>query len=148
MPTIIKTLKRLISRFYKPDQYAPHKTGLQGEIIEARHLKQHGYRILATRYRRGAHEEIDIIARQHNVLVFVEVKTRKSTDYGRPFSAVTKSKHRALSRAAVHYMQRLRNPPEHYRFDVIEVVGENPVSMAIHHIEKAFLISSYFPIDW
>lgn len=141
-------LNRLISKFYNPPRYAPHKTGILGEKIAARHLKQHGYRILATRYRRGSHEEIDIIARQRNILVFVEVKTRKSPAYGRPFAAVTRAKQRALSRAAVHYMQRLRNPPEYYRFDVIEVIGENPASMEIHHIEKAFLISSYFPIDW
>lgn len=141
-------VNRLISGFFSRVEYAPHKTGITGETIAAGYLKKKGYRILAKRYRRGAREEIDIIARQHNVLVFVEVKTRKSLDYGRPFSAVNRSKQRALSRAAVHYMQHLQNPPEHYRFDVVEVTGDDPASMRVNHIEQAFQISHYFPIDW
>jgi putative endonuclease len=86
----------------------------------------------------GSRDEIDIVARQGSVLVFVEVKTRRNEDFGRPMDAVDRDKRRALSRAAVRYVSKLRRTPC-FRFDVIEVIGEpdggDPV---LRHIERAF----------
>jgi Holliday junction resolvase-like predicted endonuclease len=58
------------------------------------------------------------------VLVFVEVKTRKNEDFGRPISSVNKAKRHRLSRAAVGYLKRQKPPPDYFRFEVIEVIGE------------------------
>lgn len=71
--------------------------------------------------------ELDIVARQPRppVLVFVEVKTRKSEIAGRPASAVDAAKRRAQNRAARKYLQHLgTRRSKHWRFDVIEVIGD------------------------
>ena len=73
------------------------------------------------------------------VLVFVEVKTRKTEAFGRPGAAVNHAKRHYLSRAAVRYLKHLRHPPDAFRFDVVEVIGavDTPAPL-IRHIENAF----------
>jgi putative endonuclease len=114
-------------------------TGEWGEKVAERLLKKLGYRILGRRVRIGIRDEIDLVARDGKVLVFVEVKTRKAEDYGRPATAVDKEKRHVLSRAAVRYLKSLGNPHVPFRFDVVEVVGSvddpNPV---VRHIQSAF----------
>lgn len=116
-----------------------HAAGLWGEELAARMLAQKGYKILGTRVRLDARDEIDITARDDETLVFVEVKTRKTEHYGRPAAFVNRGKRHALSRAAVRYLKRIKFPAVNFRFDVVEVTGspgcENP---KIHHIENAF----------
>ena len=126
-------------------------TGRWGEDQAERFLKQQGYRIVGRRVRVGERDELDLVARREEVLVFVEVKTRKSEEMGRPFSAVTLAKRRNLSRAAVRYMEKLgtsRRPP-YFRFDVVEVVGQpedrNPL---IRHIENAFTLYERYRLPW
>ena len=84
-------------------------------------------------------DEIDIVARKDASLVFVEVKTRRSEDFGRPLSAVNAAKRKALNRAAVRYLWQIGFPKLYYRFDTIEVVG-TPVDAApvVRHVENAF----------
>jgi len=112
-------------------------------------LKKKGYRILGTRVRMGKRDELDIVARMENMLVFVEVKTRRNENFARPLSAVTPSKQKTLSRAAARYLSRLTSRPPGFRFDVVEVIGEegdkNPV---IRHIEKAFRMNSRYHLQW
>lgn len=114
-------------------------TGRWGERQAERALRKRGYGILGRRVRVGDRDEIDLVARDGNVLVFVEVKTRETEDFGRPLSAVDTRKRQVLSRAAVRYLKQLKRPPQFFRFDVVEVVGGvetgNP---AIRHIENAF----------
>lgn len=115
------------------------ETGIWGENVAAKQLSDNGYSILGRRVRPDRHDEIDIIARKENVLAFIEVKTRASEAFGRPFTAVTAAKKRALCRAAAAYLRRAKYPHLFYRFDVIEVIGrtgdQNPV---IRHLEDAF----------
>jgi putative endonuclease len=117
----------------------PADTGEWGESQAARQLEDKGYKILGRRVRVGRRDEIDLVARHGAVLVFVEVKTRRSENFGRPSASVDRGKRHALSRAAVRYLQRLADPRIAFRFDVVEVIGEcrgpNPV---IRHIENAF----------
>jgi putative endonuclease len=84
-------------------------------------------------------DEIDLVARDGQALVFVEVKTRFSEQFGRPESAVDRRKRQVLSRAAVRYIRKLRDPQVCFRFDVVEVVGglrdRRPL---VRHIENAF----------
>jgi putative endonuclease len=115
------------------------KTGCWGEEEAARWLKAEKYKILGRRVRVGRHDELDIIARKNGVLVFVEVKTRRSEEWGRPFSAVNRAKRRNLSRAASAFLKKQKKPPDYFRFDVVEVVGEpGGGKPLVRHIENAF----------
>ena len=126
-------------------------TGRWGEDQAERFLKKQGYRIVGRRVRVGERDELDLVARREEVLVFVEVKTRKNEDLGRPLSAVTKAKRRYLSRAAIRYMERLgpaRRPP-YFRFDVVEVVGQpDDANPLIRHIENAFTLYERYRLPW
>jgi putative endonuclease len=114
-------------------------TGLWGEDEAERLLKGKGYRILGRRVRVGRRDEIDIVARSGDVLVFVEVKTRKGESFGRPSASVDSAKRHALSRAAVRYLQSLRDPRVKFRFDVVEVIGSTGEgALDVRHIENAF----------
>ena len=121
------------------------KTGKWGEGLAEKMLRRKKYRILGRRVRVGVRDEIDLVARDHEVLVFVEVKTRKQEDYGRPITAVDRKKRHALSRAAVRYLKRLKIQPDAFRFDVVEVIGSlgdgYPV---LRHIENAFQLDKHY----
>ena len=122
------------------------ETGLWGERRAEKALKQKGYRILGRRVRVGSRDEIDLLARDGEVLVFVEVKTRKSAAFGRPLSAVDRAKRHALSRAALRYLKGKGYPRLYVRFDVVEVIGhpagrEKPV---VRHIENAFTLDKRY----
>lgn len=117
--------------------------GSWGEDEAARMLAGKGYRILGRRVRFGPKDEIDIVARHAEVLVFVEVKTRADEDFGRPLASVNRAKRRAQSRAAMRYMRRLHPRPPYFRFDVVEVVRDTPSGAPeIRHIESAFTLES------
>ena len=114
-------------------------TGAWGEAQAERALRQKGYSILGRRVHVGRHDELDLIARDGAVLVFVEVKTRKTEAFGRPGAAVNHAKRHYLSRAAVRYLKHLRQRPNAFRFDVVEVIGTlNTPAPLIRHIENAF----------
>jgi putative endonuclease len=121
-------------------------TGIWGEAQAADYLQRHGLQILARRVRLDARDEIDLLARDQSTLVFVEVKTRRSEEFGRPITAVDRRKRHALCRAALRYMRKLHEQPPAFRFDVVEVIGwpllPGPL---IRHIENAFpLEKRYF----
>ena len=143
-------MKRWIEKWFKKSSEPAHlKSGRWGERQAARLLKKKRYKILGQRVRVGKRDEIDIVAGQGNALVFVEVKTRKNENYGRPFSAVNKEKRKRLSRAAVAYLKKRRIQPEHIRFDVIEVIGElGGDAPEIRHIENAFPLDSAYRLWW
>ena len=112
--------------------------GAQGEADARAYLTQKGARILEMNYRRPT-GEIDIIARQGGVMLFVEVKRRSSLRYGRPSEAVNRQKQAHILRTAQLYLQEKRLGDVPIRFDVIEVLpGE------IRHIENAFDASAFF----
>jgi len=113
--------------------------GEWGEEHSARFLSDGGYRILARNVRPDRRDEIDIVARYENTLVFVEVKTRADESFGSPITAVDRSKRHALNRAAAAYLKKAGYPDLFYRFDVIEVVGTpEGGEPLIRHIENAF----------
>ena len=125
----------------RPVPPAAQRAGAWGEQVAADFLERRGYRILGRNVRFGSRCELDLVARSPapEALVFVEVKTRRNEDFGRPASAVDRAKRRALGRAALRYLHRVKAKPAHVRFDVVEVVGspdrENPV---VRHVENAF----------
>jgi putative endonuclease len=97
--------------------------------VAAAFLRSRGYRILYRNYwtERG---EIDLVCRCGELLVFVEVRTRSSEDYGRPAESIDAEKQESVRRAARRYLDLLRREDINYRFDVVEVVlqkGQIPV---------------------
>lgn len=115
------------------------QTGVWGELEAEKYLRRKHYRILGRRVRVGGRDEIDIVARDGDVLVFVEVKTRASERYGRPLAAVDRRKREVTSRSAVRYMRKLKDPDVLFRFDVVEVIGTPEEGVdRIRHIEEAY----------
>ena len=114
-------------------------TGNWGEEKAASYLKRRGYRIVDRncRYRQG---EIDIVAEKRDLIIFVEVKTRKNASYAEAREFVTAAKQQRVIAAAQMWMQE--NACEKQpRFDVIEVYspnGEQSLHIKINHIENAF----------
>ncbi len=119
--------------------------GERGEKHAARYLRHHGYGILVKRFKTRA-GEIDIVCRHKDWLVFVEVKTRKSMDFGAPSEAVDREKQRHMSRAALDYLRLLGNPRVHFRFDIVEVImrdgARKPADIRL--IQNAFDLSEPF----
>jgi len=111
-------------------------TGVQGEEIAARYLLSKKYAIVQRNYR-CRYGEIDIIARKKNVLVFVEVKTRRNYAFGSPLEAVSLKKQRSISSVAQQYIQHEQLSGSAARFDVIAVLL-NSSCPEIEHIENAF----------
>ena len=103
--------------------------GKQGEDLACRELRRRGYAVLARGYR-TRWGEIDIVARDGDILVFVEVKTRRSPGFGGPLAAVNYRKQRRLINMARSYLLGRRGPEPPCRFDVVGVTlteGERPV---------------------
>lgn len=95
-------------------------TGSHGEDLACEFLKKHGYTILERNYRiRGG--EIDIVCKDQDYLVFVEVKTRYSHEYGPPLESVTGWKIKALKRTALFYVVKHNCGNKPYRLDVVAV---------------------------
>ena len=109
--------------------------GTQGEDIAIDFLRRKGYIILDRNWRSG-HKEIDIVARKDDTVVFVEVKARANTFYGKPEDAITRRKMHLLVLAADAYL-RYNAIDLEVRFDVVAITGtsEKPY---IRHYEHAF----------
>ena len=95
-------------------------TGKRGELLARNYLRKKGYRILETNYR-TRFGEIDIIARQKNTLVFIEVRTKNSTSFGTPEESLTAKKARHLRAAAYQYLHVHDKLPELWRIDFVAV---------------------------
>lgn len=111
-------------------------TGRTGEDLAVCYLESHGYTIVERNYRKRF-GEIDIIARDDECLVFVEVKTRGNSRFGSPFDAVDLHKQQQISRVALAFMTKYRCREIEVRFDVIAVYLEKP-SPRIELIKNAF----------
>lgn len=118
--------------------FASSAIGRRGEELAIEFLVRQRYRILERNYRKSF-GEVDIIARDKNTLVFIEVKTRQSTRFGTPFEAVDIRKQRQLSRIAQEYLQSHDSADVSARFDVIAVrLDRGSRLVAIDHLQNAF----------
>lgn len=113
-----------------------------GEAMAAKHLKASGFKLIERNYRSRI-GEIDIVARDGDCLVFVEVKTRKSVDHGEPFESVGAQKQKKLTQLAWSYAKRHRCLNTPIRFDVISIVMNSDEdtrssSPEIRHFKAAF----------
>lgn len=115
--------------------------GALGEREAKRHLQRLGLKFLTANFR-SLRGEIDLVFRDEDCLVFVEVKTRSSEAWTRPAAAVNARKRRLLSQTGLDYLKRLRNPPIKIRFDIVEVLLEAGKVREIRHLPNTFNLSS------
>nr|WP_321259518.1 YraN family protein [uncultured Pseudodesulfovibrio sp.] len=115
------------------------RTGNLGESAAARYLETKGFRVLERnwRYRQW---ELDLICRDRDTLVFVEVKTRKANSMASPADGLTRKKQARLVKAASHYLTQNNLWEDPCRFDLAAVVDTGS-SMDVEHCENAFDLS-------
>ena len=118
------------------------KHGQWGEDLAYDYLTQNGMEVLARNWRHKR-AEIDIIAREKGILVFIEVKARDSLLFGRPEEMVNKRKQRLLIDAAMAYMRSVGHEWE-IRFDIIAIVGNPDETREIAHYLDAFFPGLYY----
>jgi putative endonuclease len=111
--------------------------GSRGEDLAAAFLEKQGYAILERNYRcKGG--EVDIISRDGKILVFVEVKTRRTASYGVPQLSVTPFKQRQIMKAALTWLASHRKLEAPARFDVIAITIQGDREPVFDHIKNAF----------
>ena len=113
-------------------------SGKTGETAAAKYLKGKGYKILDRNFRK-TYGELDIVAQKDENIAFVEVKTRKSVDFGTPAEFVTLRKQKKLIKAAYAYIQEHDLDAE-FTFDIVEVYLAGRKIKEINHIINAFYI--------
>ena len=122
------------SRHHRLEEANNMQMGVWGEEQAAAYLRRKGYTILERDWRSG-HRDIDIIAQDGDYLIFVEVKARRSNDFGSPVAAVNYNKQRNLVRAINNYLH-YRHVEMPWRFDVVSIVGIPGQEPEIEHIES------------
>lgn len=130
----------LLQRLLKPALPLNLERGALGELAAKAHLKKLGLKFLVANYS-SARGEVDLIFRDRDCLVFIEVKTRSSEAWTRPAAFVNKEKRRRLSKAALDYLQLLKNPAIKFRFDIVEVLLEDGQVHEIRHLPNTFNLS-------
>ena len=114
------------------------QTGILGERLAADFLSGKGYRIVDTNFR-CAEGEIDIVARDHDCLVFVEVRTKRSRRFGCPEESITDRKKERLRTVATRYREEHEGLPDHWRIDVVAVEIEGDRPSRIDHLVNAIV---------
>lgn len=116
------------------------RRGALGERAAKQHLQTLGLKFLTANFRsdRG---EIDLIFRDADCLVFVEVKTRSSEEWTRPAAAVDARKKRLLSQTALDYLRLLKHPQVKIRFDIVEVLLRDGKVHEVRHLPNTFPMS-------
>jgi putative endonuclease len=136
------SLWSLIRRRFNPSPLPPHLLrGQRGEQAARELLAKSGIHCLTTNFR-CRYGEIDLICRDSECLVFVEVKTRSRQDWSRPADAVDRKRQQRLSRAALEYLRRIGHPPIKARFDVVEVLLHQDQVHEMRHLPNAFPLAS------
>jgi len=131
---------KLLFRFKNKSSHI--ELGAWGEEVAAKELKRRGFKILYRNYRGPYGGELDLICRDRETLVFVEVKTRSSEEYSRPLDAVNRKKQKLIQRGALAWLRLLGLPDLTFRFDVVEVIASKPPEIRL--IENAFQMPAWF----
>jgi putative endonuclease len=139
----MKLLEKLKTRFTRKEKPEHLRRGELGERSAKKFLRRQGLKFLAANFR-SARGEIDLIFRDEDCLVFVEVKTRSSEDWVRPAAAVNAERRRRLSQCALDYLRRLKNPPVNIRFDIVEVLLNDGEMRDIRHLPNTFPMATPF----
>jgi len=136
----MKLADRLKSWLQPPEKPEHLRRGELGERAARKHLQQKGLKFLTANFR-SERGEIDLIFRDEDCLVFVEVKARSSEDWTRPAAAVDARKRRLLSQTALDYLRLLKNPEVKIRFDIVEVLLAEGKVREVRHLPNTFPMS-------
>jgi putative endonuclease len=131
---ILGRIKAKLAGERKPEHL---RCGELGERVAKRCLQRLGLKFLTANFR-SDHGEIDLVFRDADCLVFVEVKTRSTEDWTRPAAAVNARKRRLLSQTALDYLRRLNYPQVKVRFDIVEVLLRDGATDEVRHLPNAF----------
>ncbi|MGA2750118.1 MAG: YraN family protein [Verrucomicrobiota bacterium] len=136
----MRLLQRL--KWWDKSRAAPlaHRRGQAGELAAKKHLQARGLKFLTANFR-SKRGEIDLVFRDADCLVFVEVKTRSSEAWVRPAAYVNARKRLLLTRCAFDYLRLLKNPPILIRFDVVEVLLEDEEVAQVRHLPNTFTLT-------
>lgn len=134
---LIGTIKAWFGGKEKPEHL---RRGDLGERAAKRYLQKLGLKFLTANFR-SERGEIDLIFRDEDCLVFVEVKTRSSEEWTRPAAAVDARKKRLLSQTALDYLRLLKNPQVKIRFDIVEVLLRDGAVREVRHLPNTFPMS-------
>ncbi len=118
-------------------RYPRHRFGQAGELMAEQFLRAKGYRILARNLRTSL-GELDLVAEDKGVLVFVEVKARATEAFGGALLAVNRRKQAKLARLASQYLAQRHLTDHPCRFDVVLVQGRSSSEGRIEHLQNAF----------
>lgn len=132
---------RLRSAFGSAPEPEHLRRGRLGERVARRHLRRLGLKFLTANFR-SPRGEIDLVFRDADCLVFVEVKTRSSEEWTRPAAAVNAAKRRRLSLAALDYLKLLGNPQVRVRFDIVEVLLADGAVREVRHLPNTFALTA------
>ena len=131
---------RIRNLFAKAEKPLHLHRGELGERAARKHLQRQGLKFLTANF--ASHRgEIDLVFRDDDCLVFVEVKTRSSEDWVRPAAAVNARKRRLLSQCALDYLRLLKNPPVKIRFDIVEALLQDGEVREVRHLPNTFSLS-------
>lgn len=139
---IAAVFSRCARRFSPPfeaKENRSHKLGRRGEKLAAKYLRRVGFKVLYRNFRGPRGGEVDLVCRDGDELVFVEVKTRSTRDFGSPASAVKRDKQALIARGALAWLRLLDNPDIIFRFDILEVVIDES-GESFHLIRAAFAL--------
>lgn len=130
------------NRFWPSKELPEHiRRGRRGEKEACRFLRAHGYKVLYRNFKSRGGGEIDIVCRDGDSLVFVEVKTRRGDEFGRPLDAIGRDKQMRVSKGGLAWLRLLDNPDVSFRFDVVEVLMPNEAQPRCELIRDAFELS-------
>ena len=116
------------------------RLGRKGEELAARFLEERGWTILSRNYRWGS-KELDLVARKERVLAFVEVKTRRGSEFGDALEGITWKKRKEVEACARAWIGEHPGPPGFlWRFDAVAVRLEDDGSGTIEHLEDAWRV--------
>lgn len=133
-------LRKLFARKPEPEHL---RRGRIGEAAARKHLRASGLKFLLANFR-SPRGEMDLIFRDDDCLVFVEVKTRSSETWVRPAAAVNARKRRLLAMTALDYLKLLPDPNVKMRFDIVEVLLNDGEVSEVRHLPNTFQMERPF----
>jgi putative endonuclease len=139
--------QRILQWWRRPPEPTHLRHGRIGEDLARKHLQGLGLKFLAANFR-SPRGEIDLVFREGDCLVFVEVKTRSSEEWSRPAAAVNAKRRHRLSQAGLDYIRRLKSPRIKVRFDIVEVLLSGDAVREIRHLPNAFALSKPLRLEY
>ncbi|MGB0582699.1 MAG: YraN family protein, partial [Limisphaerales bacterium] len=127
-----------LKEIFQGDQQPEHlRRGALGERSAKKHLKKQGLKFLTANFA-DKNGEIDLIFRDSETLIFVEVKTRTYETFSRPADAVDRDKQRRLFKTANAYLRKINYPEIYHRYDIVEVILTDGKVTEVRHLPNAF----------